>query len=505
MTSSHSDVLIIGGGINGAGIAADAAGRGLSVVLCEQGDLAQATSSSSSKLIHGGLRYLEHYEFRLVRKALKERDVLLRAAPNLIWPLEFVLPYASHLRPAWLIRLGLYLYDGLAGKTSLPRSKRVKFTSPSLSNILKPNFTYGFQYSDCWVEDSRLVVLNALSAHQNKAQILTQTKVIAANRNDQNWEIVTENAVTKEKKHHTAKLVVNAAGPWAGEILGNTLDPLSKEKTTLALVKGSHIIVPQLYSGPQAYLLQHHDNRVIFVIPFLGKFSLIGTTDIPYHGNPLDAKIDDQEINYLCEVVNYYFDKPMKPSDVVYSYSGVRPLLDDGKSASQLTRDYKLVYDNKPQSAPLLNIFGGKITTYRQLSEEAVNSFAPYFPGLKPAWTAKATLPGGDIPHHNMKAFFDVLIQQYPWLPLTMLTRFARSYGTRIHALLAGATKLSDLGYCFGHDLYEQEVNFLINTEWARTAKDILWRRSKLELFLTTEQKHYLERWLESAEIPIYI
>lgn len=500
MDNTVYDLLIIGGGINGTGIASDASGRGLSTLLCEQGDLAQATSSASSKLIHGGLRYLEQYHFGLVRKALKERATLLHAAPHLISPLHFILPYTKKLRPAWLIRLGLFLYDTLAGKSSLSRSRKIYFSEKNFYNILKSSFNYGFEYSDCWVDDARLVIANALCAKEHGAVILPRTRVIQTKRLEQNWEVTVQNALTQQKMVYYSRVLVNAAGPWASEILNTVLNV--KKYPPLALIKGSHIVVPRFYTGSQAYLLQHSDKRIVFVIPFEEKFTLIGTTDVPYKGDPLSARIDPEEIEYLCKLVNSYFQHSIKPSDIVFSYSGVRPLIDCGeKNASEISRDYQLVLDTPKNLAPLLDVFGGKITTYRQLSEEAVNLLKKVFPNLKPAWTSTTILPGGDVPDRNIPLFFADLKKRYSWMPDQTLKRFAKMYGTRTFLLLDGVSTIHEMGHCFGHDLYEKEVTFLINTEWALSAEDILWRRSKLGLFLSDGQKKNLSEWLLPCSI----
>lgn len=494
------DLLIIGGGINGTGIAADAASRGLKVVLCEKGDLAQATSSASSKLIHGGLRYLEHYEFGLVRKALKERDVLRQAAPHLISPLTFILPYSPKLRAAWLIRFGLLLYDMLAGKSTLPRSKRISFDNHPFKGILKPEYHFGFEYFDCWVDDARLVVANALSAQADNAHILVRTEVIAAKRHRTHWEITTLNHQTGKEHIYTARCVVNAAGPWASQVFQQLLAPNNHTNDNLALVKGSHMIVPALYSGSQAYLLQNTDSRVIFVIPYQEKFSLIGTTDEPFEGDPTSVHISPHEIDYLCSAVNAYFSNNLSPKDVVSSYAGVRPLLDSGQeNASALTRDYKLILDSSKHHAPLLNVYGGKITTYRQLSAQAIDKLRRFFPGLGPCITQYQHLAGGNIPNADICAFIHSLSTRFPWVPQTLLTRWAKAYGTRIYSLLENCNAITDLGACFGQDLYEKEVRFLIHTEWALTVEDILWRRTKLGLTLTASESNHLSTWLKTA------
>ncbi len=475
------DLLVIGGGINGAGIAREATGRGLKVLLVEQGDLAQGTSSASTKLIHGGLRYLEYYEFRLVREALKEREVLLANAPHIIWPLRFVLPHADHLRPAWMIRLGLFLYDHIGGRKRLPLSRSLNLRSDPAGAPLKPEFTRGFCYSDCWVEDSRLVVLNAMDAAERGAGIHTRTRCIGAKPSQGSWRAVLQEQ-GGARRTLTARGLVNAAGPWVAEVADAALGrPLGEP---IRLVKGSHIVVPKLFEGEEAYILQNEDRRIVFAIPYEGRFTLIGTTDLNYLGDPADATISREEIEYLCQAVGRYFRRPVTAADLVWTYSGVRPLYDDRReSASAVTRDYVLHLDT-PEGAPLLSVYGGKITTYRKLAEHALEKLAPHYPKLGGAWTARAPLPGGDIPDGDFARFLAGLIARRPWLPTRLARRWARAYGTRAETMIGGADGTDELGRHYGEDLYQCEIDYLIQREWARASADILWRRSKLGLHL---------------------
>lgn len=472
------DLLIVGGGINGAGIARDAAGRGLSVLLVEQGDLASGTSSASSKLIHGGLRYLEHYEFRLVREALAEREVMLAIAPHIVWPLTFVLPCAAGLRPAWMIRTGLFLYDHLAPRSRLPGSRTLDLTRDPAGRPLKSGFARGFAYADAWTEDSRLVVLNALDAKERGATIRTRCRFLHARPEDDVWSAALQpNAGQCETVH--AKTIVNAAGPWVDDVLQHGFG--RNRPAPLRLVKGSHIVVPRLYDGAQAYLLQQPDRRVVFVIPYEGTFTLIGTTDMPFEGDPAHVAISAFETNYLCEAANRFFERPVTRDDVVWSYSGVRPLYDDAAAdPSVVTRDYVFDNDAGEGRPPVLSIFGGKITTYRRLAEHALAKLAPSLPALGPAWTGSASLPGGDMA--DFESFLADLEARKPWLPAGLARRLARAYGTRVERLLGDAEQLADLGEDLGAGLTEREVDYLVETEWAETAEDILWRRSKLGL-----------------------
>lgn len=480
------DLAIIGGGINGAGIARDAAGRGLSVFLCEKNDLASATSSASTKLIHGGLRYLEHYEFRLVREALKEREVLLRAAPHIIWPLRFVLPHVKGLRPAWLIRMGLFLYDHLGGREILPGSNGVNLKSDEVGKPLKPGLTKGFVYSDCWVQDSRLTVLNAMDAKDKGANINTREECIKAYREDGLWVLSTRKKDGGEPREIRARSLVNASGPWCAEVIEGVLSQHSKRK--IRLVKGSHIVVPKLFEHDKCYIFQNPDGRIVFAIPYEQNFTLVGTTDVDYKGDPSDTKISEDEVSYLCDLANHYFEKQVGPKDVVWTYSGVRPLYgEDSENASAVTRDYTLDLEGNQGEAPLLNIFGGKITTYRKLAEHAMQKLCDAMGRDDRPWTAETPLPGGDIGGVDFAGYVKNVESKYPWLPSALAYRFARNYGTLLEEIVGGATTLEGLGECFGDDLYEAEVAYLIRREWAVTADDILWRRSKLGLHLSQQ------------------
>ena len=482
-----TDLLVIGGGINGAGIARDAAGRGASVVLCEQGDLAGATSSASTKLIHGGLRYLEYYEFRLVREALFERERLLEAAPHIVWPLRFVLPHDKSQRPAWLVRLGLFLYDHLAPRGRLPATTNIQLDRDPEGRPLNPGFTRGFAYSDCWVEDSRLVVLNAMDAARRGAQINTRTKVVSARRQDGLW-ICDLQGPGGAARQVAAKVLVNAAGPWVSKVLTGTAGINSSKN--VRMIKGSHIILPRLYEGDWAYILQNTDRRIVFAIPYEGKFTLIGTTDIPYEGDPSDVHIDADETDYLCAAVNRYFSRPVTREDIVWTYSGVRPLYDDAaENASAVTRDYVLDVDASPGNAPVLSVFGGKITTFRKLAEHALEKLAPHMPGLGKPWTYGAALPGGDMAGSDFSAFLAAFRGRHLWLEPAVALRLARAYGTRADTMLGDARAMADLGRDFGCGLSEREIAYLRAEEWVRTAEDVLWRRSKLGLHLSRSEQ----------------
>ena len=488
------DLLVIGGGINGAGIARDAAGRGLRVLLCEQRDLGGATSSASTKLIHGGLRYLEYYEFRLVREALIERETLLRAAPHIIWPLTFVLPHDRDQRPAWMIRLGLLLYDHLGGRELLPASRGRDLRRDPVGAALRDDFTKGFSYSDCWVEDSRLVVLNAMDAAERGAEILTRTRCTSARRLDGDW-IVTLRQADGGEREIRGRALVNAAGPWVGEVLGNVAG--ANRRSSLRLVKGSHIVVPRLFDGDQAYIFQNEDRRIVFAIPYEGRFTLIGTTDVPHEDDPGRVEISGSEVDYLCRSASRYLAEPVVPDDVVWSYAGVRPLYDDSsRNASAVTRDYVFDLDTPANQAPLLSIYGGKITTYRKLAEHALEKLLPAIDEAAAPWTRGASLPGGDISEADFEGFFSGFTARHGWLPTALARRLARAYGTRADRLVGAATSLSGLGEHLGDDLYEAEVAYLMDREWAREADDVLWRRSKLGLHVSAETKARLTDFL---------
>jgi glycerol-3-phosphate dehydrogenase len=492
MDNASSDIFIIGGGINGIGIAVDAAGRGLSVTLCEKNDLASATSSASSKLIHGGLRYLATYDFSLVRKALEEREILLGKAPHLIWPLEFVLPHAKHLRPKWLIRLGLFIYDHLASHPLLPNSKKINLNNDPRGAALHPELTIGFSYYDCYDDDARLVATNAIAAREKNATILTHTTCIAATYQNDQWKIELKNNKTQEHAIHYAKVLINAAGPWVKSLQKNIIQgapPVSVE-----LIKGTHIIVPKLYAGNFAYILQNPDERVVFAIPFENDFTLIGTTDVPYNAELDQISSTPAEEHYLCNTINSYFKKSISPEDILWSYAGVRCLQEDNSdTASEITRDYKFITTNE---IALVTIISGKVTTYRRLAEEVVNTLKHFFPHITPAWTAHSVLPGGDIPNGNFDAFLASFCEKYSWLPKDLAHRYARNYGTRVNLILQEATCLADLGENFAAGLYQKEVGYLIQHEWAQSSEDILWRRTKLGLFFTPADIERLERSL---------
>ncbi len=494
------DLAIIGGGINGCGIARDAVGRGWSVYLCEQNDLASGTSSWSTKLIHGGLRYLEHYEFRLVREALIEREILWALAPHIIWPLRFVLPHHRGLRPQWLLRLGLFLYDHLGGRKQLPGTRTLDLTRDAAGAPLKPGFTRGFEYSDCWVQDSRLVVLNAMDAQARGAVIDTGTCFIAAERRSDHW-VLTLATADGSVKQIQARALVNAAGPWVADVLTQRIRANTDAK--VRLVQGSHIVVRKIFDHDRCYIFQNGDGRIIFAIPYEREFTLIGTTDQDYQGDPAKVAATPQEIAYLCAAASEYFKKPVQESDVVWTYSGVRPLYDDGASkAQEATRDYVLTLDAPGSAAPLLSVFGGKITTYRRLAEAVLDKLGPLLPEAlkKPkGWTGGEPLPGGDFP---VTGFADLLAdvqKRYPFLAPAHAWRLARTYGTRAHLLLGGADSAADLGRNFGADLTEREVLYLMKHEWARRAEDILWRRSKLGLHLSAADSAALDQYMAAA------
>jgi glycerol-3-phosphate dehydrogenase len=492
------DLLVVGGGINGAGIARDAAGRGLKVLLVEQDDLASATSSASSKLIHGGLRYLEQYEFRLVREALGEREVLLSVAPHIIWPLTFVLPHDPSLRPAWMIRAGLWLYDHLARRARLPGSRALDLRRDPAGEPLRPDYTRGFAYADCWVEDSRLVVLNALDASERGAEIRTRCRFVEGRPDGDHWSAVIEARGGRPEPLRT-RAIVNAAGPWVEQVLRAGLGRNAPAR--VRLVKGSHVVVPRLYAGEQAYIFQNTDKRVVFVIPYERDFTLIGTTDVPFEEEPGSVKITPDETAYLCEAANRFLRRPVSPGDVVWTYSGVRPLYDEDASAtaSTVTRDYTFDLQAPGGGPPLLSIYGGKITTYRRLAEHALDKLSPSFPGLGPSWTASAPLPGGDLPGGDFDTFLAELQSRHPWLGAPLARRLARAYGTRAVRLIGDARSLADLGRDLGAGLTEREVAYLVDTEWAQTAHDILWRRSKLGLHGGAKLAEALTRHLEAG------
>jgi glycerol-3-phosphate dehydrogenase len=516
--SARYDLFVIGGGINGCGIARDAAGRGLSVCLAEMGDLAGATSSASTKLFHGGLRYLEFFEFKLVRHALEERETLLRAMPHISWPMRFVLPLSHDMRfdsttptsrllttvmpwmkgrrPDWLIRLGLFLYDHLGGRKILPGTKSLDLTGTAEGAPLQDRFTKAYEYSDCWVENARLVVLNARDAEERGARILTRTRVAGAERVGDHWRITLDRDGTEEVVE--ARALVNAGGPWVADIVQGVIRQNSREK--VRLVRGSHIVVPRVAEHDKCYFFQGSDGRIIFAIPYETDFTLIGTTDQEHHGDPRDARCTDAERDYLLSFANQYFRKALSAEDVVWTYSGVRPLYDDGaKSATAATRDYVLsVDDNGPI---LLNVFGGKITTYRKLAEDAWDKLSPRFPGTRGHWSAGVPLPGGDFPVDGVQTLVDALRAAHPFLSERWAKRLVRAYGTEAALILDGATTPEDLGRDFGATLTEAELRWLMTREYARRAEDVVWRRSKLGLRLTAEQIAEIDAFMK-AEAP---
>ena len=491
MQFSHPvyDVVVVGGGINGVGVAVDAVGRGLSVFLCEKDDLASHTSSASSKLIHGGLRYLEHKEFRLVREALAEREILLAKAPHIIRPLRFIMPHQPHLRPAWLIRTGLFFYDHLGKREKLAASKHITFdaaTSP-----LKAEITQGFEYSDCAVDDARLVVLNAIQARERGAHIATQTRCTSAYRENGLWVIHLEN--TQGSYTVQAKALVNAAGPWVAQFIQQNLK--QKSPYGLRLIQGSHIVVPKIYAGDKAFILQNDDHRIVFAIPYLDQYTLIGTTDHEYQGDLNKVAITQPEMDYLLDVYNDHFKHQLGPQDILYTYSGVRSLCDDeSDNPSAITRDYTLALSQE-QDAPLLSVFGGKLTTYRKLAESAMTHLQPFFPTMKKPWTEKALLPGAE----NLVSV-ELLIQQISQavqdVSVQLASRWAHAYGSRVWIFLNNISMLHELGQDFGHGLYAQEVDYLVNQEWVIKSSDILWRRSKLGLEFTETEIQALDEYL---------
>lgn len=478
-TDERFDLLVVGGGINGAGIARDAAGRGLSVLLIEKEDLASHTSSASTKLIHGGLRYLEYGEFRLVREALIERERLWGMAPHIIWPLRFVLPQTQSPRPAWMVRLGLFLYDHLGGRKKLPGTDTINLARTPFGHGLKTPRGKAFVYSDCWVEDSRLVVLNAIDAAERGAAIRTRTALVDARREGSEW--LATIADKGGQRTVRARALVNAAGPWVAEVLSRVPDVVADRG--LRLVKGSHLVVPRLYPGEHAFMLQNPDRRIVFTVPYEGKYTLIGTTDEVWEGAPGKAQISAEETRYLLDTAARYFESPPSERDVVWSYAGIRPLYDDkAGNASAVTRDYVLDLDGDDEHPPMLSIFGGKITTYRKLAEHAMAELARFFPEARGAWTAGAVLPGGDLPEGDFDRFVAAQQRARPGMPADLLRRLARAYGTRIDAVLGNAMTPFDLGTDLGGGLTLREVNYLCAHEWARSAEDILYRRSKLGL-----------------------
>jgi glycerol-3-phosphate dehydrogenase len=489
------DLFIIGGGVNGCGIARDAAGRGLSVFLAEQHDLASGTSSASTKLIHGGLRYLEHYEFRLVREALIEREVLLQAAPHIIWPLRFVLPHHSGLRPRWMIRLGLFMYDHLGGRKILPPTRSVDLTTDETGKPLKDEFVRGYEYSDCWVEDARLVVLNARDAKAKSAEIRTRTKVVSARRDGNEWTVdIDSNGKTETIR---ARGLINSAGPWVSQVLGQVIGRNDPDK--IRMVKGSHLVVDKLYDHDRCYIFQNADGRICFAIPYETNFTLIGTTDEDHKGDPGKPECSDAEKDYMLKAVSEYFKRPVTRAQVRWAYSGIRPLYDDGASkAQEATRDYVLKLDKPEGQAPLLSVFGGKITTARKLAESVMDEIKPFFPAMKGGWTAGSTLPGGAIAHDAVEAKIAELQRKYSFLKPQNVRRLFRAYGTEVETILGDAQFAADLGQAFG-PVTEKEIAHLRDNEWVVMADDVLWRRSKLGLHMKPEEQEALRVYMEGA------
>jgi glycerol-3-phosphate dehydrogenase len=498
------DLAIIGGGINGCGIARDAAGRGNSVFLCEMNDLASGTSSWSTKLVHGGLRYLEYYEFRLVREALIEREILWQIAPHIIRPLRFVLPHHDGLRPAWLLRLGLFLYDHIGGRHLLPPTRSVDLTRDEVGKpLVAGRYVRGFEYSDCFVDDARLVVLTARDAADRGAEICTRSRAVEIRQVDGIWQVTVENTGSGERRTIRARVLVNAGGPWVEQVLASGAGVNARAK--VRLVQGSHIVVRKLYAHDRAYMFQNSDGRIVFVIPYQDDFTLIGTTDRDFDGDPANVKASTEEIKYLCDSVSEYLAKPVIPEDVVWTYAGVRPLYDDGASeAKAATRDYVFELDT-PGGAPLLSIYGGKITTYRRLAEEALERLSPYLRSAKAreGWTAKSPLPGGDMDVSAIPPLSAELVRNYPFLNAAHANRLAHAYGTRAAKLLGRAKSMTDLGQSFGATLTESEVRYLMSSEWACTAEDIVWRRSKLGLRLSPAEIAAIDDWIAAHRVSI--
>lgn len=495
MDKSVLDIAIVGGGINGAGIAADAAGRGLAVGLYEAADFASATSSASSKLIHGGLRYLEHFEFCLVRQSLAEREILLKKAPFLIKPMRFCLPHQSHLRPAWQIRIGLLLYDNLARRIRLPASKCIYFGANS---VLKREITLGFEYSDCWVDDARLVILNIIQASLNNAEVRNRCRVEKVERHEGLWKLDILDLFTHKKFTRFSRVLINSTGPWAEQFLKIGASIISPQ--SMRLVKGSHLIVPKVYEEDRAYILQNKDNRIVFIIPYLDKFSIIGTTDIEYNGDPRQVEIDENETDYLLDIYNQYFKYQLDKNDVISSFSGVRPLYGDTSDiAQQVTREHRLELDMNEGNAPLLSVFGGKLTTYRTLAQSAVDKLAPFFPKMKTAWTEKSLLPGAEnIRSH--KEIEQVLFDKYSWIDSFTAHRIATAYGNRVWLWLENVYSQADLGLVFGCGLTQKEIDYLIDFEFVQCADDLLWRRTKLALYLDFEQQKKVDEYIKSKK-----
>jgi glycerol-3-phosphate dehydrogenase len=501
MSENSYDIFVIGGGINGSGIARDAVGRGYSVCLCESNDLGSGTSSASTKLIHGGLRYLEHYEFRLVREALMEREVIWKMAPHIVKPLRFILPHHKGLRPKWLLRLGLFFYDHLGGRKLLPPSTSIDLTQDETGKPLKPEFQSAFEYSDCWANDSRLVVLNAMDAESRGAQILTHTRVLSAQKADDQWQIICEDTKTGEQRQITAKLIVNAAGPWVDHVLRGVFG--LNDAQNVRLVRGSHIVIKKKFEHEKCYIFQNSDDRIIFAIPYEDDYTLIGTTDAEQDIMVENPQITPGEIDYLCQAASEYFIQPVMREDVVWTYSGVRPLYDDGASAAQeATRDYVLVKQDGEGMPPLVNIFGGKITTYRKLAESMLVEIGSLIGKKGVPWTKDTHLPGGEFATDGIDSEIQKLVDEFPFLNAVYLSRLIRTYGTRARVILEDVTQKRDLGEDFGDHLYQREVEYLIEYEWANCAEDILFRRTKLGINFSEKQKIVLAGFLDKYVSP---
>jgi glycerol-3-phosphate dehydrogenase len=487
----ETDLLVVGGGINGVGIARDAAGRGLSVILAERGDLACATSSASSKLVHGGLRYLEQFELRLVAEALAEREVLLRAAPHLVRPLRFIMPRAPGLRPDWMIRAGLFLYDRMARRQTLPASSAIELSGLGL----KPEYRRGYSYSDCWVDDARLVIANATCAREHGASILPHTAFVSARRENRGWRATLHGS--EGRVEVSVRAIVNVAGPWVMQVLGAAG---MRAAAGIKLVQGSHIVVERLFEGDHAYILQNDDRRVVFACPYERAYTLVGTTDVEVHGEAANCSVTSEEIAYLCRAANRYFSRQVSPADVKWSYCGVRALIDDGETnPSELSRDYRLRVDAERGEAPLLSVFGGKITTYRRLAERALAQLAPFFPGMGAPWTRHAPLPGGEMGEATLDEYSGALSTRYPKLPPELIATLVARHGSRADRVLGDAATLSDLGTAFGGQLYAREIDYFIAHEWARCAEDVLWRRTKAGLHLTREASERVATYVRNA------
>lgn len=499
MTDLHYDLCVIGGGINGAGIARDAAGRGLSVLLVEAQDLAGATSSASTKLIHGGLRYLENYDFKMVRKALKEREILLRTAPHLVHPIACVLPQDEEARPEWMIRIGLFLYDHLGGRKSLPNSRLVDFAEDDVGAPLHPDIEKGVIYYDGWGDDTRLVIMNAVDAASRGAKVLTHTSCTHLDVQEARWRVGLRDNKTGDTLDISAAMVVNATGPWVGQFLqGVGVGEGDPDLPSVRLVKGSHILLPKQYDGDHAYVLQQGDGRVVFVAPYEQDYTVIGTTEESYNGDPGDAMISDAEMTYLCHAFNDGFRRQITPDDVIFAYSGIRPLLDDGaENNSKVTRDY-LIYHHNRYDPPLLSVYGGKLTTYRTLSEDVMDRLMMMAGHVPQGWTADVPLAGGDFGGHDLKTFIFYQKQQYPWLPQDLLMRYVRAYGSHMDYFLYGKESLEDMGVHYGDQVYQAEIDYLVQHEWAGSAEDIIWRRSKLGLHISDQTIHNIEAALSA-------